>query len=52
MYFFNVLALGPNIIFNWFSISTIPLAPNLVIASLSAKDISLSVTFNLYTFTS
>ena len=46
MYFFNVLALGPNIIFNWLSISTIPLAPNLWIPSLSTKDIYRSLNSN------
>ena len=43
MYFFNAFAFGPNIIFNWLSISTIPLAPSLWIASLLTIDTSFKV---------
>ena len=40
MYFFNCFDSGPNIIFNSLPISTIPLAPSFVIASLLAFEIS------------
>ena len=52
IYFFNCLELGPNIILSCLSISTIPLAPSPIIASLLTLSTSSKVTINLDKLTS